>query len=230
MSVAVAEGKRVWTEAELQALPDDGFIHELVNGELAVSPKNNFQHEDICSRLFFALEQHNRLHRRGRVMGSNLGCWMESRNCRAPDISFLSKQRLVRLGFKPSTRKFLPGAPDLAVEVLSPNNRRAEIAERLADRFTSGTQIAWIIAPDQQSAEVCHGLEQRRWIGPGGFLDGEHLLPGFRSPPRRAVRGLGLGLIRFPYPPTSVGADLGLAAKQGPDAKTPRRKHEARRW
>jgi Uma2 family endonuclease len=107
---------------------------------------------------------------------------MASRNCRAPDISFISKQRLVRLGFTPSTRKFLPGAPDLAVEILSPNNTRAEIDGRLADFFASGTQIAWIVDPDQRSAEVCHGLEQRRWVGPGGCLEGEHLLPRFRYP------------------------------------------------
>jgi Uma2 family endonuclease len=74
MSVAATKGHRMWTEAEMEALPDNGFIHELVNGELAIIPKNNFQHEDICSRLFFPLEQHNRQHRLGRVMGSSLGC------------------------------------------------------------------------------------------------------------------------------------------------------------
>src|SRR5207253_326008 len=95
-------------------------------------------------------------------------------------VSFVSKPRLLNLGFEPRAKKFFPGAPDLAVEILSPNNTRAEIDERLKDFLASGTQIAWVIDPDLESAEVCHAPEKRQLLGPGGFLDGEHLLPGFR--------------------------------------------------
>src|SRR5438093_5683510 len=180
MGVTLETVKKVWTEAELQALPDDGYSREVVNGELVMSPKNNFQHESIFSRLFFSLEAFNRQHRLGGVFGSNLGCWMHNRNCRAPDISFLPKERLRRLGFTPSTRKFLPGAPDLAVEILSPSNTRAEIDERLKDFFASGTQMVWIINPDEECVEVCHSPTHRKLLGSGALLDGEHLLPGFQ--------------------------------------------------
>jgi Uma2 family endonuclease len=182
MSVAVPQAKKVWTEAELQALPEDGFSHEVVNGELVMSPKNNFQHENICGRLFLALESFNRLHKLGVVLGSSAGFWMHNRNCRAPDVSFIPKARLQQLGFRPSTRRFFPGAPDLAVEILAPSNTRSEIDERLNDFFASGTQIAWIINPDDECAEVCHSLVKRQLIGTGGFLDGDHLLPSFQFP------------------------------------------------
>jgi Uma2 family endonuclease len=182
MSAAVDVAKKVWTEAELEALPEDGFIHEVVNGELVMSPKNNFQHENICTRLLAALREFNRQHRLGVVRGSSAGYWMNNRNCRAPDISFVPKARLDALGFSPNSRRFFPGAPDLAVENLSPNNTRAEIDERLRDFFASGTQLAWIINPDTESVEVCHSLTQRQLIGSGGYLDGEALLPGFRHP------------------------------------------------
>ena len=46
---------KVWTEAELQALPEDGYTQEVVNGELVMSPKNDFFHGDICSELLTAL-------------------------------------------------------------------------------------------------------------------------------------------------------------------------------
>ncbi len=182
MIAATESSKKVWTEEELQSLPDDGFIHEVVNGELVMSPKNNFQHERICSRLLFALETFNRQHRLGVVLGSSAGFWMFNRNCRAPDISFIPKARLESLRFSPSAKTFFPGAPDLAVEVISPSNTRAEMDERLRDFFASGTQIAWLINPDSGSVEVCRSLTQRRLIGPGGEVDGEHLLPGFRYP------------------------------------------------
>jgi hypothetical protein len=54
---AVSEGAgKTWTEAELQAMPDEGYTHEIVSGQLVISPKNNFQHQQICERLNFALE------------------------------------------------------------------------------------------------------------------------------------------------------------------------------
>jgi Uma2 family endonuclease len=182
MSAAVETPKRVWTEAELQALPEDGYIHEVVDGELVMSPKNDFFHGHICMRLSTAWNSFNRQHRLGIVLESSTGFWMKNRNCRAPDISFVPKERLKQLNFRPSTREFFPGAPDLAVEILSPNNTRAEIDSRLKDFFESGTQIAWIIDPDNERVEVCRSRTERALIGSGGFLDGEHLLRGFQYP------------------------------------------------
>jgi len=94
--------------------------------------------------------------------------------------SFVSNERLHALGFQPKARKFFPGAPDLAVEILSPNNTRRDIDERLGDFFASGTQIAWIINPDTECVEVCLAPDQRKLLGSEAELDGEHLLPGFR--------------------------------------------------
>jgi Uma2 family endonuclease len=173
---------RVWTEEELQALPDDGYIYEIAHGELVMSPKNDFEHENLCAELLVAMRTYANARRLGVVLGSNAGFWMRNRDCRAPDVSFIPKERLRSLGFTPFTRKFFPGAPDLAVEVLSPSNTRAELDERLRDFFSSGTQIAWIIDPESERFEVCHSPTQRRLLGTGAELDGEHLLPGFRYP------------------------------------------------
>ncbi len=174
--------KKAWTEADLQALPEDGYLHEVVNGELVMSPKNNPYHGDICADLLMALRSFAKARQLGAVWDSSTGFWMHNRNCRAPDVSFIPKERLQRLGFKRSSQKFFPGAPDLAVEILSPNNTRAEIDERLRDFFASGTQIAWIIDPATERVEVCFSPTQRKLLGPGADLDGAQLLPGFRYP------------------------------------------------
>ena len=107
---------------------------------------------------------------------------MKNRNCRAPDASFVPKARLEAIGFRPRSRNFFPGAPDLAIEVLAPRKRRPEVERRLKDFFSSGTKLAWIIDPEEECAEVCHSLTDRRLVGPGGVLDGEQLLPGFKLP------------------------------------------------
>lgn len=171
---------KVWTEEEIWALPHDAYRYEVIGGELVMSPKNNFQHEGFVERLLVELSQFNRAHHLGAVRGSSLGCWMANRNLRAPDISFITKSRLRALGPKFDPRKFLPCAPDLVVEIVSASNTRGEISARLKDFFSSGCQIAWIVYPEEQFVEVCHSLTDRKIIGAGGELDGEHLLPGFR--------------------------------------------------
>jgi Uma2 family endonuclease len=174
--------KKAWTEEELQSLPDDGFVHEIVDGELVMSPKNNFEHENICAALLTAMRTFAKGRQLGVVIGSSAGYWMSNGNCRAPDVSFIPRERLLKLGFSPRARSFFPGAPDLAVEVLSPSNTPAEIEARLSDFFASGAQIVWLINPVTQSVEVCHSPTQRTLVGAGGELDGEHLLEGFRYP------------------------------------------------
>jgi Uma2 family endonuclease len=182
MNASVAAPRKVWTEAELQALPEDGFIHELIDGEIVMSPKNDFFHSDICSELVLALRSFVKANHLGTVLESNAGFRMSNTNIRAPDVSFVSYARMKELGFKRTSRRFFPGAPDLAVEVLSLNNTRKEINERLKDFFSSGTMLAWIIDPKSKRVEVCRSFTERRWVGSDGFLDGEDLLPGFRYP------------------------------------------------
>lgn len=174
--------KKIWTEAALQALPEDGCNHEVVDGRLVMSPKNNFSHGFITARLLSALLTFVEARRLGAVLDSSTGFWMKNRNCRAPDISFITRARLDATGFRPSTPRFFPGAPDLAVEVLSPNNTRREMEKRMKDFFESGTRLAWIVAPKTRRVEVCHSPTERQWVDDTGFLDGEDLLPGFRHP------------------------------------------------
>lgn len=171
---------KTWTERELEALPEDGYLHEVVAGELVMSPKNNWQHGEICARLLTALKTYADLHRLGAVWDSSTGFWMQSRNCRAPDVSFVSRLRLH--GLKRGEPAFFEGAPDLAIEVLSSSSTRRDLDDRLRDFFASGTRLAWLIDPERELVEVCHAPSRRRLLGAGGELDGEELLPGFRYP------------------------------------------------
>ena len=182
MNASVLAPRKVWTEAELQALPEDCYDHELVDGEIVMSPKNNSFHGDICTRLSAALMAFAEPGRLGAVWDSSTGFRMSNLNVRAPDISFISRARLQAQRRRRSAESFFPGAPDLAVEVLSLNNPHKEIEERLKDFFSSGTRLAWIIDPKDKRVEVCRSLTERRWIGGEAFLDGEDMLPGFRYP------------------------------------------------
>jgi Uma2 family endonuclease len=88
MNGAADSSKKVWTEIELQSLPDDGFNYEIVDGELVKMPRDTFQQVRVSGRLRAAIFDFNRKHRLGVVLGSSAGFWMRNRNCRVPDVSF----------------------------------------------------------------------------------------------------------------------------------------------
>ena len=72
MIATIAPARKAWTEEALQSLPEDGFIHEVVDGELVMSPKNNFDHGNICAMLLTALRTFAHAHRKLIASGGDL--------------------------------------------------------------------------------------------------------------------------------------------------------------
>jgi len=170
--------KEVWTEKRLMQLPDDGQVYELVNGELEMS-QAGFEHGDIAARLVIDLGSYVRTHRLGSVVGASTGFWMKAGNARSPDVSFVSKDRL--RGRRPS-KKFFQGAPDLAVEIVSPNDVWQKLNRKIAELFANGTRLAWVINPGDQTVLVYHSAQPDRILKAGDLLDGEDVVPGFSMP------------------------------------------------
>src|SRR5436853_7827637 len=85
---------KLWTEEEIRNLPDNGYLYEVVDGELCMSPKNNPEHGDICAEILMRMRLHAKQHKLGRVWDSSTGFWMINNNLRAPDVSFVSAARL----------------------------------------------------------------------------------------------------------------------------------------
>lgn len=171
---------KTWTEAELLALKHDGYKCELVNGEIEMSPAGFFDHGDIIALLMSRLTVYIYEKKLGKTFDGQSGCWMKSGNLRCADISFLSKSRIDGLHGRP--KGYFHGAPDLAVEVLSPNETAKQVAEKLADYFESGAQLVWIVNPADKTVTVYRSLVSLKVLRPGDALDGEDIVPGFSMP------------------------------------------------
>jgi len=172
---------KVWTEAELMAASHDGHKCELVDGELVMSPAGVFDHGNIIARILTRLTMHAVYDRRlGEVFDGQSGHWMKSGNMRCPDISFWSKARLDALPSKP--KGFIHGAPDLAVEVLSPSDTVNDMAEKLSDYFASGARLVWVVNPQEKSVLIYHETTPERLLRSGDMIDGEDVVPGFSMP------------------------------------------------
>lgn len=162
------------TEADLMRMPDDGWKYELVDGEIRrVSPAGG-RHGRVCTELLGRLNSHVKQHKLGYVFDSSTGFRLIGGNVRAPDVAFVSAGRLAAV-----SEGYVPVAPDLAVEVLSPDARPRYVMEKVGEYLQAGVLLIWVIDPRSATAAAYRSLTDVREIGRDGMLDGEELLPGF---------------------------------------------------
>ena len=170
---------KVWTDEELLALPKDGYKRELLQGEIIMSPAGS-EHGRISFlvAIAIAIDRHAMQHGLGVVFDSSTGFRLSPDDLLSPDAGFVVKSRLA--GMKRLPRGFFPGAPDLAVEVLSPSDTPGHTHEKLTQYFSHGTRLVWIINPAERNALVYRTPEADRLLRVTDTLDGEDVLPGFR--------------------------------------------------
>jgi Uma2 family endonuclease len=199
------------TPEDLLVMPV-GKGYELVDGRLVEKHRALVSAEEqrmglvadlVAGRLYARLELFCDAHRLGWVLMPQSGGFRYARRqLRKPDVAF------VRFGRFPNEQ--VPSgdallAPDLAVEVVSPNDLYDEVERRVEDHLRAGVRLVWVISPPNRTMRV-HRLD-----GTGASrresdeLDGEDVVPGFRSP----IRDL------FP-PPPSPGQGDGNGAAEAP--------------
>jgi Uma2 family endonuclease len=169
---------KIWTDEEFMALPDDGHHYEIVNGELVDMGNSGALHGYICSLLLVALGSYIVPKKLGVILDSSTAFKMKNGNRRSPDIAFFAKERLQ--GMKTLPSGYLEGAPDLAIEVLSPRNTIEEIDNKLVEYFENGSRLVWVISPTQQYVLIYRSAQEPdRLLKVKDFLDGEEVIPGF---------------------------------------------------
>lgn len=173
------QSQTVWTDEAFMALPDDGHHYEIINGELVDMGNSGALHGYLTSLLLTALGSHVLPRKLGVIFDSSTAFKMSNGNRRSPDISFFAKERLQGMTTLPSG--FLEGAPDLAVEVLSPTNTTEEMDQKITEYFDNGSRLVWIIHPIQHYILVYHSAEEPdRLLKSLDYLDGENVIPDFK--------------------------------------------------
>src|SRR5258708_32604070 len=143
MPVATLATKRkIWTDEELESLPEDGQKSELLDGELIMSPVHA-NHGVICVRLISLLAIFVQRHKLGELYDSSTGFRLSDKLLLSPDVAFVSHATQKKILIAPD--KFLYGAPDLVIEVLSPSDRLVQINRKLDHYFEHGARLAWLI-------------------------------------------------------------------------------------
>ncbi|HEY0406415.1 MAG TPA: Uma2 family endonuclease [Pyrinomonadaceae bacterium] len=167
------------TADELFMLPDEDHRYDLIKGELRKMSPAGAEHGALAARLTGALMQYVEQHELGEVFGAETGFKLASNpdTVLGPDLAFVSKERIPPTGI-PVT--YWPGAPDLAVEVVSPGNPRREIEEKIAAYLAAGVRLVWIISPSRRVVTVHRPNIEPLTLGENDTLDGQDVIPGFQ--------------------------------------------------
>jgi len=169
------------TAEELLRKPDDGFRYELVRGELRKMPPAGSEHGYIAMRLGSRLGRHVEANDLGRVYAAETGFKLTSDpdTVRAPDAAFIGRERVEEAG---RVEGYWPGAPDLAVEVVSPGDTHTEVVEKALAWLGAGSRMVLVVDPGQRTATVYRSLDDIRILTEGDAIDGADVVPGWRLP------------------------------------------------
>ena len=167
------------TVEDLYTMPDDGYKYELQAGMLVSEPLPGFRHGRLMIRMAELLSAHVRKHHLGVVTAGVSGFILARKpdTVRGPDVAFVSTERFEQSG---DTVRAFSGAPDLAVEVLSPSNTPAGIRAKVADYFAAGTRRVWLVDSEAKSVTDYASFLSPHEFGEDDFLEGGEVIPGFR--------------------------------------------------
>jgi len=169
------------TAEELIKLPGGSCRYELVKGELLTMPLAGEEHGVLIINVTLPIAQYVRSNDLGIVYGADTGFQIESNpdTVLGPDIAFVSKDRLKETGI---SRGYRVGAPDLAVEIISPRDS-AKRAEQKAQRWLArGALIVWTVDPKTRTVKVYGSTSTMAVLGETDVLTGGTVLPGFKLP------------------------------------------------
>ncbi|MCY3869846.1 MAG: Uma2 family endonuclease [Gemmatimonadetes bacterium] len=169
------------TADELLVMPHNGYRYELIKGELRQMAPAGSQHGRIAATIGIRLGLFVEDNDLGTTYAAETGFIIDTTpdTVRAPDASFVSKERAEVIG---DDEGFFPGAPDLAVEVVSPNDRASEVTEKAFDWLRAGAKMVIVLDPKTRTATVYRDLDDVRILTEGDTIDGGDVLSGWQLP------------------------------------------------
>ena len=165
------------TAADVERISLPGKQVELVRGCLVVREPPGTWHGAIAANLAYHLSAFVRERRLGLVFAQDTGFKIttDPDTVRAPDVAFVARDRISLIG----TRGYAPLAPDLLAEILSPDDRAAEVLAKIADWLAAGTALVWLVDPERSEVRVYRQDGSLAVLREHDSLDGEDVLPGF---------------------------------------------------
>lgn len=174
--------EKLITADELFELPHDmngnDYRSELNQGELKLMPPTGGEHGLVTADITIEIGVFVKANNLGRVFGAETGFILERDpdTVKGADVAFITHERLAQIE---RIERYVPFAPDIAVEVLSPSNSVLEIEEKIDLYFAAGAKLIWIINPRRKTVSVYSAPDKSKTLTEKDTLDGGDVLPGF---------------------------------------------------
>lgn len=158
-----------------------GQRFELIAGELRVMSPAGWQQGAIAGNFHSILGSFIRQKNLGKVFGAETGFQLQADpdTVRAPDFAFIANKRIPK---KLPKTSYWPGAPDLAVEILSPSDRTGEVDEKINEWLSAGAQTVWAVDPKLQIVIIHQAGKPAQIRSVDEVLEGDPVVPGFSCP------------------------------------------------
>jgi Uma2 family endonuclease len=170
---------KLYTIDDMQHIEGD---YELDEGVLVPMTPPQPPHGFVVARMTMRLGVHVSSLGLGSVFAGDTGCVLHRNpdTLRGVDVAFMSRARLPE---QPAPQEgFLEGGPDLAIEVLSPGNRRGEMLRKVGQYINAGSSLVWVIDPRRRRVVVYGGDDDVQILAEGDVLTGGEVLPAFSCP------------------------------------------------
>jgi Uma2 family endonuclease len=177
MTIEVAiDLNRSYTAEEFEALPYDGHEYELINGQPKEMSAPSTRHGKITAKLVISLGIFMEKNPLGEILTGSATV-LNSKSAPRPDVAFIREKRMAGTDYDTA----FPGAPDLAVEVISPSDIWFEIQDKIGEYLQAGVQLVWLIDPRSKLVFAYHpGDLKPLTLDVNDELDGEDVIPGFK--------------------------------------------------
>lgn len=173
------EVDRLLSLEEFDALPDDGSHAELWRGRLTHAPPPGDGWGRILDRLANLIDDERTASGTGCVLRAARFLLSEDPpTVLTPALAFVGRQHLSPDG----NRHRVQGAPDLAVEIVTPSRDAGDLHDRALDYLEAGARVVWVVDPAERSVAVYHGGSRVDVLADGDLLDAAPLLPGLSLP------------------------------------------------
>ncbi len=169
------------TAEELLEYRNEPYRQELIGGRLYEMEPPGAMHGVVAARMGALLSAHVMRHGLGETFSAETGFHIRADpdTVRAPDASFVTRERIDATGIPAG---YWPGAPDLAIEVVSPSDRGPQVEAKALDWIAAGCRAVVVVDPVTRSAVIYRSGAPAGRLGESEVLDLDDVVPGFAPP------------------------------------------------
>ena len=167
------------TAEDLWKQADDGYRYELMKGVMRRVPLTGFEHGIQKGKIGGYLCEHVQKYKLGYVCSAGTGFKIAQNpdTVLAPDAAFVCQAAIDKQGIP---KGYWEGAPDLAVEVISPSDTYTEVDEKVDEWLNAGCAMVWVVNPRRETVEVYRSPEDITVLRGDDILDGGDVIEGFQ--------------------------------------------------